>query len=53
MAIFILAAIGIIGIIFGFWSIFYGKRFARSECAPSCWKKLRIGIYPNKISSSL
>jgi hypothetical protein len=45
MTIFILAAIGIIGIIFGFWSIFYGRRFAKSEYAPSYWKKLRIGIF--------
>ena len=44
MIIYILAAIGIVGLIFGFWSIFYLRKFARTEYATPFWKKLRIGV---------
>jgi hypothetical protein len=45
MIIYILAATGIIGIIIGFWAIFYLKRFEKKENAPSYWKKLRTAIF--------
>lgn len=44
MIIYFLAAIGIVGIIIGIWSILYLRKFAKTEYTPTYWKKLRIGV---------
>ncbi len=40
----VLAIIGLIGLILGFWSIFYVNRFIKSEAASPNWKKLYLTV---------
>ena len=44
MIISVLAIIGLIGLILGFWSIYYVNRFVGSERASANWKKLRLCV---------
>jgi hypothetical protein len=44
MIISVLAIIGLIGLFLGFWSIFYVKRFVKSEAASPNWKKLHLTV---------
>lgn len=40
----VLAIIGLLILIFGFWSILYVNRFTKSERASPNWKKLRAAV---------